>query len=598
MTGIGWIKLKNQMNKTITLVAFIGYFTYCCLSFSQSIPNTYQGMYDSTKDMVIHTYMTENANYYDAYGDGISYFLESSLVMYEFSKNKIYLNDFVNLSYEIICNRDDIKNVYAQKPYWTAAQRKCPGPITYHTALIIAPMAHYIYFSKKEYNTDFEEKLTTPIITFDSCKITTYNEYACWLYEKVKKTWEYYDKYYWISHRGYRQYADDPCYKKSKDVDGMDRNCNWGVVNTYLAAAFQGVAEKNAYLDRAKTAAGQLKKCMQEYTHTNGAKYYQWKYTGWQKNKEPLEKRIDDISHAGALIDFAVVCNKFKTIIGNTKNKSYDEYFSDEDITKIANTCIYKVYDTPLKYHNAINGTCQFYQFPDCKKNNMDYLLQYGVGRWLQLASAADSLRPSSLNISYHIIADFFTLFNENPMLAFSNRNFEDNRQVKTNGGSVGNTTLGIALAATNQKVFKFLGRNSAADIEKNRYWKIMPNNASSTSGRNTVNYTHVGYRIEPTDSADTEHYTLSLSEVTDEPFLGDFNGDEWIDFVMYNPHDGGFYIYNREENNMQLKAVEYFPVNQDIKAFGKCHIPEYHKDVFIIYRNADKSILLYELDF
>jgi hypothetical protein len=304
-----------------------------------------------------------------------------------------------------------------------------------------------------------------------------------------------------------------------------------------------------------------------------------------------------------------VLCNKFRTIINNNKTCATG-YFTDEDMSKLANTCIYKVYNTPLKYHNAINGTCQFYQFPDCEKNNMDYLLQYGVGRWLQLASATDPLRPSSLNISYHIIADFFTLFNENPALAFSNRNFEDNQQVKTNGGSVGNTILGMALAATNQKVFKFLGRNSAADIEKNRYWKILTNNASATiPGRNTVNYTHVGYRIEPTEFTDTAHCTLSLSEVTNNPLfetlsemqlvaVGDFNGDELNDFVMYNQQNGGFYIYNMEENTIQLKAVEYFPVNQDIKAFGTYHIPEYRKDIFIIYRNADKSILLYELDF
>jgi hypothetical protein len=568
-------------------------------------------MYDQTKEMVIASYMTPSANYYNAYGDGISYFLESNLVMYEFTKDKKYLDDFVAISHEVINNRDDYRKAYAQKPYWTTNSRNCPGPITYQTALIIAPMAHYIYFSKKEFPSSFNDLLTTPFTTFNSHYIKTYHEYAIWLYTEIKKTLDYYNTYYWISGKGYRQYADDPCYKKSKDVDAMDRNCNWGVVNTYLAAAFQGASEGALYLAHAQVAASQLKNCMQEKIHTNGAKYYQWKYTGWQKNKEPLEKRIDDISHAGAVIDFAFVCHKFRTLIKNTARKGccFDGYFTDEDMTKLANTFIYKVYAEPLKYHNAINGTCTFYKFPDCKENNMDFLLQYGIGRWLQLANANDPFRPSSLNLTFSIVSDFFSQFIEKPTLTFSKQDLQTHFPFRTNGGSAGNTILGIALAAKNQGVFKFLGRNSTQNLDWYDNWQILPNNASHTQAEKSVDYSNIGFRIMPADSVIHQNCNYFPEEETVEHLIkdmpemklvafGDFNGDGINDFVLHNVNNGGIFIYNVVNDALQLKAVEYFPLNQQLKFFQKCNIPDFEKDLLMIFRNHDAHFFLYELDF
>lgn len=577
------------MNKTGQIIIV------CCLlmigqttMYSQNM-NVYREMYDKTKAMVVTSYMGSNGNDTDNYGDGISYFLESSLVMYELTQDEKYIKEFVTISNEVMSYRDDFRHVNQQKPYWSTYSRNCYGPITYQTGLIIAPMAHFIYLSKKVYTQDFSASLTTPVVTFDNNVFYNYSDYAGWLYNKVKTTWNYYNQYYWISNRGYRQYADDPCYSASGDVDGMDRNCNWGVVNTYLALAFRDVPEGINYFDRAQTAAYQLRKSLREETHSSGVNYFQWRTEGW---KNTTSYTIDDLSHAGAVIDFAYLCNQHKTVIKSAPGGGYPGgYFTDGDMVKFANTFIHKVYNAPLSYHNAIDGTCTFYLWPNCTKG--DYVMPYGVARWIQLAQVADPTKyANTINLSYPIASDFISTFLEEPELTFSKTVSNPDGKYKRYGGSRGATILGISLAAANQGMFRFLGRNSTPgsgngddwqcvatgdfdnDGVKNEvvsirnsdggifFWKILPNDRSHSENNMTVNYTNTGYRLASAGSVITGGTATGGSNslwrgVTVGHFVDDIPGDQ---IAAVRESDGTLFIwkpvFNSSNGTFSLQTI------------------------------------------
>lgn len=587
----------------LLIILFIGNINIEC----QTLPNVYQQMFDKTKGMVINTYM-QNSNYYgDSYGDGISYLLEGLLNMYELTNNKKYLDDFSRITYKIILNRDDIRHFNLNKPYWSSDDRKIgkinfPGAITYQTALILQPIVHYIYLSKKVYQNKFNNAMIYPTLTFDNIPTTNYNKYADWLYVKVKETYDYYNNYYWIPDRGYKQYANDYAFSTSSDVDGMDRNCNWGVVNTYLAVAFNNSGDpmRNIYFDHAQTAAYQLKLCMNEETYSiNGAEYYQWSYRGWvneqwNSNTNKYSKiPVDDISHAGAVMDFAYVCNKFKNIIKSTTTSDCcpNGYFTDTDMIKLANTLIYKIYQDPLKYHNAINGTCEFYNWPNCGQG--DFIMPNGNCRWLQLSKVNDpSKYYSTVNLTYPILSDFYSTFLEMPELTFSKCVPNCETPYIRSGGSVGATCLGIALSAKNQGYFNFLGRNSnpggshdndwqgvaSGDFDndgiKNEivcirnsdggiyFYKILPNDTKYSDNNLTVDFKNVGYKFVFQGSVLTGGVSTGADNsnwrgITVGHFIKDIPGDQ---IGAVRESDGAFFvwkpIYNASSGTYSLQSI------------------------------------------
>lgn len=587
------------MNLKTTLLS-IAFLTIANILFSQNIQNVYSKMYDNMSEMVTTIYLTENANDYDSYGDGISYYLESTLIMFELTNDKKYLDEFISVSNEVISNRDDYRQVNQNNPLWSTYSRgdksaAAYGGISYHTALILKSMAHYIYFSKSQFNSTFNSPLQNSFVTFDGFVPSNYNDYATWLYTKIKITLDYYSLHYWIPNLGYRQYANDSYFATSVGADGLDRNCNWGAVNTYLAIAYYGTLEGFNYYDKVQTLASRLKTCFTEATDANGNTFLQWNNIGWSNLSSTVP---DDISHAGAVIDFAYLLNQFKNVIKSSPGGCcVNGYMSDNEMNKLANTLIHRVYDSPLKYHNAVDGSCNFYKWPNC--HNGDYLMPYSMSRWLLLAKVIDPTKYTSLNISYHMASDFYSTFLENPYLTYSRS--EPNCDWDTvcysatkvrYGGSIGATALGLSLAAKNQGLFKFLGRNSLPGGSSDNDWQgvasgdfnndgqpnevvairnsdggiyfsdILPNNTLYSEQNTIVNFNNVGYRFSSKGSVITGGQNTGVSNsnwkgITVGHFVSDIPGDQ---IAAIRESDGALFvwkpIFNQLSNSYTLQTI------------------------------------------
>ena len=565
------------------IAALIFQFFVFSMGSQENQERVFKQMFDRSRTAVKTYHMRHTGNYGIHYGDGISYYLESLLIMYEETHEINYLEEFKELVHTVIRNRDD----HAGKgngPYWSSVYRpkRCEGPITYHTGLILQSMTHFIYLSKKVYTDAFQNDFQFAFRTFDNQTVTNFNELADWLYTHVQTTHNYYEKYHWIENRGYKQYAgNDPCKDEtgtkgeqffvSHDVDGLDRNCNWGVVNVYLSLAFEGDSAGALYYDHALVAARELEKCMRSYTLSNGMEYTKWGWRGWtlenRKNKGAdyfyKDDAPDDISHAGAVIDLVYLLNKHKDKFRSSETGCCPRgYFTDEEVIKISNTFIYNIYYGPQAYHNALDGSA-YLSSPESKCPGCDNVLQFGLSRWLKIADFVNAdYHPASVSPLYHMISDFFSKMNEFPGLVFSGSGYNTGLENYSRGGSPGATILGLALAHKHQSFFKFMGRNSSPAAGNGNDWqgvssgdfdrdgisneivgirnsdggiwffKVLENDKTATRDTLTIDFKGVGYRVESYGPVSAGGLATGVSNsywkgITAGRFVQDLQGDQ-----------------------------------------------------------------------
>lgn len=401
----------------------------------------YKMMYDSLKQITFSTYMTPAANDNSFYGDGISYAMESLLRMYEQTDEFIYLEDFIVLSHEVIQNRDDNRMVNRCLPIWSTYSRtnNCYGPITHQTALILIPMVHYCYISehskKQLFKTLFFEE---EFITFNNRIIRSLEEYSNWLNEMITPTIEYYDQFYWDQDSCMIQFADDSC-ETRYNIEGTDRQMNWAYVYLYLAMKNPGTEKSAFYLSKYEQIVCKFRTVLVEKKYQNRSNYYLWPESGWSNAQNG---NYEDISHAGATIDLVQFSYENKDFIQqHSQNKCSNlTYFSSEDLNKFANTFTFNIYDSPLKYHNSINGSCYFWRYPkNCE--NYDFMLDYGVSRWISLSKNSIHTQLTDAQVYYYMTADFYTSYLYRPS--------------KFLEGSLGTNLIGLSNAHQYIKQFK-----------------------------------------------------------------------------------------------------------------------------------------------
>ena len=415
-------------------------FLWCILISISAQNNLYKQLFDSLKNTTFKIYMTPEANDFSAYGDGISYTLEALLRMYEQTDDFVYLEDFIYLSHEVIKNRDDFRGVGRGLPVWSTNSRtnNCYGPITHQTALILIPFAHYCYISgqsKKELFSTlyFEEEF----ITFNDNIIRSLNEYAEWLNTHLMTTVHYYDQHYWDTDSCMIQYADDSCETKY-NIEGTDRQMNWAYLFLYLAMKDPGSDNGAFYLKKYEQIVCMYRTILKEKISVGKNIYYLWTESGWATFQNG---KYEDISHAGATIDLAQFSNQNKDFIQQYSQNicSYPTFFSNEDLRRFVNTFTTNIYDSPLKYHNAIDGSCYFWRYPkNC--DEYDYYLDYGVSRWLSLSKNAIHNQLTDAQSYYYMISDFYTSYLYRPSKFFD--------------GSMGLNLIGIANAHKHLKQF------------------------------------------------------------------------------------------------------------------------------------------------
>lgn len=475
----------------------------------------YKMMFDSLKSITFNTYMTPAANDNSFYGDGISYTLEALLRMYEQTDEYIYLEDFINLSHEVIRNRDDNRMVNRNLPVWSTYSRtkNCYGPITHQTALILIPMVHYCYISEQSKKQLFETLyFEEEFITFNNKIIRSLDEYSNWLNEMIMPTIEYYDQYYWNKDSCMIQFADDSC-ETRYNIEGTDRQMNWAYVYLYLAMKDPETEKGVFYLNKYEKIVCNYRSILKEYKYQNRINYYLWPESGWSNAQNG---NYEDISHAGAAIDLVQFSYENKDFIQqHSQNRcSYPTYFTSDDLNKFANTFTFNIYDSPLKYHNAIDGTCYFWRYPkNCEKN--DFMLDYGISRWISLSKNSIHHQLTDAQVYYYMTSDFYTSYLYRPS--------------KFLEGSLGTNLIGIANAQKYIKQFRPVAmipldslkikippitpvKGVLKNLKENQFsmlfyqeglyskefkFEVVPNSKKLNYKDQTLNFTNIGFELQ-----------------------------------------------------------------------------------------------------
>lgn len=492
------------------------------LSFTQI--DVYKLMFDSLKKITYQTYLTPDANDYSSYGDGISYAMEGALRMFENTKELAYIEDFVYVSHEVVKNRDDYRNINRKLPVWSTTYRvnNCYGPMTHQSALILIPFAHYCFISEKTNKTQFNELyFDQEFITFDGVYIRNLYEYSLWLDDKMMETVEYYDKFYWHKDSCMIQYADDSC-ESRYNIEGTDRQMNWGYLYLYLALKNGGTEEGAFYLNKYESIVCLFKTILEEKRSRSKNSYYLWPESGWATYQNG---KYEDISHAGAAIDLIQFSHTHKDFIQQySQNKcATSTFFSDIDLQKFATTFSNNIYNSPLQFHNAIDGSCYFWKYPtDCE--TYDFFLDYGVSRWLSLAKKEIHPQLTESQSYYYMIADYYTSFLFRPDKFFAGSmgtnliGLANASQYKHHFSPVGmialdslnidiqyTTILNGNLKALNENQFSLIFFQDKINNQEIKF-EIRPNTLLSSISDEIVNFKNIGFEIKESP--------LSLDEI------------------------------------------------------------------------------------
>ena len=324
--------------------------------------------------------------------------------------------------------------------------------MTHQTALILIPFAHFCYISEKMNKTEFSELyFDREFVTFDGKNIRNLYEYSGWLEKQMMQTVNYYDQYYWHQDSCMIQYADDPC-EPRYNIEGTDRQMNWGYLYLYLALKNGGNEIGVNYLHKYESIVCLYKTILEERRTRSEKSYYLWPESGWATYQN---KKYEDISHAGAAIDLIQFSNIHKDFIQqySQNNCITPTFFSDLEVQKFANTFILNVYNSPLRYHNAIDGSCYFWKYPkDCEA--YDFMIEYGVARWLSLSRKEIHPQLTDAQTFYYMIADYYTSYLFRPTQFFA--------------GSMGANLLGLANASQFKPHFSPIGMVSLDSLNLN----------------------------------------------------------------------------------------------------------------------------------
>ena len=552
-------------------------FIFTCLHMlSYAQMDIYKLMFDSLKTITYNTYLTPEANDNSAYGDGISYAMEGILRMFENTQELTYIEDFVYISHEVIKNRDDYRGITRKLPVWSTKYRvnNCYGPMTHQTALLLIPLAHYCYISEKTNKAQFSELyFDQEFITFDGLNIRNLYEYSLWLEKKMMETVTYYDQHYWHKDSCMIQYADDSC-ETRYNIEGTDRQMNWGYLYLYLALKNGGTEKGAYYLNKYESIVCLYKTILEEKRTRSKKSYYLWPESGWATYQNG---KYEDISHAGASIDLIQFSHIHKNFIQQySQNRCpTTTFFSEIELQKFANTFTNIIYNSPLRFHNAIDGSCYFWKYPkDCEA--YDFFLDYGVARWLSLSKKIVHPHLSDAQSYYFMISDYYTSYLFKPEKFFT--------------GSLGTNMLGLANASQFKHPFAPVGmieldslnidiqytsifNGNLKALKENQFsiiffqdkinnqevkFEIRPNTLTKTINEQPVNFKNIGFEIKesPLTLDEIEYITLNKPYIKfknpKSNFFGNFYGDSTLQKIEI------------QDNTIHLKSTIQSEIESD----------------------------------
>ena len=380
------VVLVPKKLKITPLKLFILTFIFCYSLinnslFSQLISLNIQQQYDEIVtefvDVRYNPCNITQKNIPEVYGDGMSYILESYLIMYQSTKDENYLLRFIN---QVICmqeNRQDSRG-FSLHPRWAV------DPSMYHDGLILWPMCHFInqltIIDSTLLNHELPQNESTKITTNNFKKtFKTYREFTHWLEERTTQTVDWY--IYGNANTDFKNFwADDTrCFtpsqnpKKNSRAQAINMQAAFGCALFYLGEA---TADKY-YLQKARKIALAYKGTREE-KQSIGPKFnpcllkatrnlpvlvllennsYIWKSYGWRAvncgDFQNDDNDFEDLSHAIQTLIFPIA-------ISNRLKNEGKFLFGDAEMIRFKNTLTKNVFagnvDGCPQFHAAIDG--------------------------------------------------------------------------------------------------------------------------------------------------------------------------------------------------------------------------------------------------
>lgn len=339
--------MKRKYNFVLALkISFV-----LLLVFYMNVPGFCQTV---TREFLINKYnsIDNSINRGGGYGNynnekgtlawGESYILESYLDMYSATKDSYYLNKFVTQADLVVKNADIVRG---EKDYrgqsvtgWRStyySKNKEPMVWAVHSGMITYPLAKFTTVLKGEDLNRYKQKSREYTkIAQAAVKVFDRN----WMYDGVKREGVY--------------TQDDDAPVATPSGTPLPFNMQLALGRTLLV--LHKTTGDEEYLNKVSALARHFKHNLS--ITPNGA--YTWQY--WYGKGLNVTKAVEDISHGGIDLDFALMAQKENIV------------FDSNDIHKFVNT--YKNISRNHKYSHYVDGTV-----PDDK-------MKGAISSWLELS--------------------------------------------------------------------------------------------------------------------------------------------------------------------------------------------------------------------
>ncbi len=556
--------------------------------------------------------------------DGAGALMKAYLNMYRATKDKFYLYKFIVQSKNVQDRRDDEVGVNADidqvngtvysgktittfrpnKPTWSSVPTANIGApwlqTIYNEGKITYPMADFIYLVKVEEPSLKMELLPTMPYTDGSnqLNLTDFEDYADWLYNRIKASIEYYDTASnipnvaavtpWVPNEGGYMIHNTTTTLHDWNQQGALAKT---MVVLYEMIVQSGDFSQDAtyYLDKVRIIAEPFKDELDVNVVND---HYAWDY------RESVDYP-EDISHASLEVEFAYLCHKFGVL-----DQSFNELFDALDIDRLIRSLTESAYQSPLNVNNAVDGSNKIYDDENAGPNEM--LME--VGAWCFLSQTTtvhggtDYIGTDIYNIAAEIYWDQYIKYWD--------------IQSATSIGAV--ELLSLSYLTLYEQLFnpvaanRFPGVNSAwvgaaaGDFDDDGVEEMIT--VRNDDGRfQLLQYAEGLQRVDANDNNIYEHNMETVDDFLFSETIhnwvdvaaGDFNNDGVDEFVAVRQQDGDFFIHDYDGTNFNLLAS----TSNNNANLGWAGIaagdfdPNSPGDEFAAIRNSDGRLYLYRFD-
>jgi len=530
--------------------------------------------------------------------DGEADLLHSYLVMYRATRDKRYLDKFIIHAKRVQERRDDniqnIANYVANHTHcqsispvpnnplskgWSYDQKWdgsnvtcCQGwmPTTLYSGKITFPMAEFVYMMKIEFAGDadvinmslpqeangvnqyIDQYNATYNISEGFTDISTYSNFADWLYERLKQTIDYHNTISWqtgtnnlcnydnsITFGAYCSNGENCGSNGISAIADPNQQCAIGKTLAYMYLAsmvYNSSSYTNMFHDRVVNIAKGLW-CQLNTSLTSSPPLpsnlpqASEGYWAWCHQFNCNNSQWEDIGHGIEEAQFLELCHRYQIT-----DFSNNLLFSTNTMLKMANTLAYKIYKSPLQYAGFVDGSGSEFS---------------GVGYWGFLTPYNPYIYQELSDIfSYHSIyspeAPLQTAYLALAQSPYYQSNTESQTNYKFNPVAVRRGhSLGSSVYALASGDFDANGKTDfiSVDDQNGIFYVYTPDFSCDPNSSSTC------WTITPTNS----HGTVIWSGIAAGNYNSNHAGDE---FIALNRNTGNIHYFEQNGNSFNEQTL------------------------------------------